>query len=321
MNILRWLLSNKLKHSQQHQANGAFTLIELLVGLLIAFLVITPLLGFMINILDTDRKEQAKANSEQEIQAAIDYIARDLQQAIYIYDATGIDEIKDQLPSVRDGNPLLVFWKREFVEDAAITKTKDDLGKNITFNDDYFVSSLVAYYLIKDKELPWSKAARIARFQIKDGVPNKNGSTCSTAYDTTSKFSQCPDEGFQAVDLSQQDKTLEQKMNSWTKASQDYKQKPIALVDFIDQTTTDASNVTCPTDLVVIPSDTVSLGFYSCVDSVNVDKRSVVELYLRGNALARLTNNDNQMLYNTQQLTYFPTAKIRIEGRSFIFSK
>jgi len=41
--------------------------------------------------------------------------------------------------------------------------------------EDSFVYSLVAYYPIKDnqdKDAIWSGAARIGRFQIKDGVQN-----------------------------------------------------------------------------------------------------------------------------------------------------
>ncbi|MBW4449608.1 MAG: hormogonium polysaccharide secretion pseudopilin HpsC [Spirirestis rafaelensis WJT71-NPBG6] len=323
MNTLRWLLTNQLKRSQQHKENGGYTLIELLVAMIMAALVITPLLGVMINILDTDRKEQAKTNSEQEVQAAIDYISRDLQQAMYIYDATGVDAIKNQLPTDTNINPVLVFWKREFVKDAAITKTKDKEKKDVTFTDDSFVYSLVAYYLIKDNKDPWSKAARIARFQIRDGVPNKNGNICSTAYDTSGKYTECPDDGFQQVNLVQKGKTLEEKMNSWKKTSQAYKQKPIVLVDFIDQTTTDkgALAASCPTGLAVVPSSITMTGFYTCVDSVSTQNRSVAEVYLRGNALARLINQENKMLYNPSQTTYFPTAKIRLEGRSFIFSK
>jgi hypothetical protein len=37
-------------------------------------------------MLNTDRREQVKSNTEQDIQAAVDFIAQDLSQAIYIYD-------------------------------------------------------------------------------------------------------------------------------------------------------------------------------------------------------------------------------------------
>ena len=127
-------LLTKLLKKAPKQANSGFTLIELLVAMIIATLVITPLLGFMVNILNSDRIEQAKATSEAEIQAAIDYIAQDLEQAVYIYNATALNAIstadpntsgiKDQIPPVATGvdgcgtatptcAPVLVFWKRE----------------------------------------------------------------------------------------------------------------------------------------------------------------------------------------------------------------
>ena len=133
---LKFILSTQLKRSGINKTNSGFTLIELLVAMVMAFLIITPLMTFMISILDSDRKEQAKATSEQEIQAALDYIARDLQQAVYIYDADGVTRvtntttitssgIKDQIPPLKSApncnpttgsspsvcTPILVFWK------------------------------------------------------------------------------------------------------------------------------------------------------------------------------------------------------------------
>ncbi len=119
--------------------NGGFTLIELLVGLIIAAIVITPIMSFMINILDTSRREEAKASSEQEVESALNYIAQDLNQAVYIYNSTGLDNsnlntnpgisgIKDQIPPAASAPgcinnpptdicvPVLVFWKRDFRE-------------------------------------------------------------------------------------------------------------------------------------------------------------------------------------------------------------
>jgi hypothetical protein len=69
--------------------------------------------------METDRKEQAKTASEQEIQAALNYISRDLDQAIFIYDGFGLDKIKASLPNnIPGGTPVLVFWKRNFLEKA-----------------------------------------------------------------------------------------------------------------------------------------------------------------------------------------------------------
>ncbi|MBD2679908.1 MULTISPECIES: hormogonium polysaccharide secretion pseudopilin HpsC [Nostoc] len=333
MNILRWLLNTQLKLSHKQNKNNGFTLIELLVAMLIAFLVITPLLGFMIGVLNTDRQEQAKANSEQEIKAALDYIARDLQQALYIYDDTGITAINSQIPAVTNGVPVLVFWKREFTKDTLETKN----GATVLFRDDAFVYSLVAYYLIKDTSSSsnWSQAARIARWQIKDGVLNSSGRTDCPGF-TTEKYSLCPDKGFKQFDLSDKGKTLQEKMNSWTNslgAGGTYNQSSVVLVDFIDQTTISqenptvtAASVTCPTPTGLVfkrvPASIERRGFYACVNSVGTDNRSTVEVYLRGNAQARLIQNDETKIRYTQsKASYFPNANIKVQGRSFIFNK
>lgn len=336
-----------MKRSKGIQQVGGFTLIELLVGMILAFLILTPLLGFMVNILDTDRKEQAKANSEQEIQASLDYIARDLQQAIYIYDATGIgcltgtantttcpNASTNQLPSptATDRVPVLVFWKRELVSQAiTITGTQ---------KDDTFVYSLVAYYLIKDASASttWSNAARIARWQIKDGVADPNGQACTgytTKYVTDSGNKYCPNPGFALFKLDGIG-SIAQKMNAWTKATADYTADTTVLVDFIDQTKNDdvppAPSVICPanytTPTVVtwskIPQDVVSFNtlntgkmtsFSACIDVVN----TTAQVFLRGNALARL-QKDN-LNYKDSSKTYFPNASIRVQGRGYLFTK
>ncbi|MHC5732902.1 MAG: hormogonium polysaccharide secretion pseudopilin HpsC, partial [Nostoc sp.] len=73
--------------------------------------------------------------------------------------------------------PILVFWKRTFLPSAITLSTSTTTNKT----DDTFVYSLVAYYLIKDSSTTWSKAARIARFEISDGVLAASGTTTGTA--------------------------------------------------------------------------------------------------------------------------------------------
>ncbi|MEH2351071.1 MAG: hormogonium polysaccharide secretion pseudopilin HpsC [Nostoc sp.] len=334
MNILRWLLSTQLKPSHKQNKNSGFTLIELLVAMLIAFLVITPLLSFMISVLNTDGQEQAKATSEQEIKAALDYITRDLQQAIYIYDVTGIACLSgtvdtstnntcpnasttgNQLPNGTDKVPVLVFWKRELINQAiTITGTQ---------KDDTFVYSLVAYYLIQDSSPNWSKAARIARWEIKDGVPNTAATVTCSGFAATEKYLPCPDKGFKPFDLSQKGITLQAKMNSWAGGGS-YTQDPLVLVDFIDQTTIAQgapASATCSTNFSQVPTTIVRSGFYACVNSVSLNNRSAAEVYLRSNAQARLIQNDEtKVRYAQSKSSYFPSANIKVQGSSFIFTK
>ncbi|MEH1944565.1 MAG: hormogonium polysaccharide secretion pseudopilin HpsC [Nostoc sp.] len=334
-NLLRFLLSIQMKRSKLVQQVNGFTLIELLVALLLAFLVLTPLLGFMVNILSTDQKEQAKANSEQEIQSAIDYIARDLQQAVYIYDGAALTTnsntvaassgIQDQIPPVKTASgcdssittitckPVLVFWKRKFIQNV-ITPSGTTTSK-----DDTFVYSLVAYYLIKDTSTSttWSKAARIARFEISDGVLATSGTpNCNTTdypNDSYIDTSHCPDPGFQRFNLNLPGAVgIKNQMNSWKKASLAYTQKPLVLVDFIDQTSI-TTNPTCPTGTTL--SSGSLMGFYACVDVAN----TTAQVFLRGNALARLQNSNFD--YSSNNQTYFPTASVRVQGRGYLFTR
>ncbi|MEH1850081.1 MAG: hormogonium polysaccharide secretion pseudopilin HpsC [Nostoc sp.] len=328
-NVLRFLLSIQLKHSKFVQQVHGFTLIELLVALLLAFLVITPLLGFMVNILSTDQKEQAKANSEQEIQIAVNYIANDLQQAVYIYDKTALTTnsntvptssgIQDQIPPVKKAGicdssdttvtckPILVFWKRKLLQDV-ITFS------NTTDKDDAFVYSLVAYYLIKDSSTTWSKAARIARFEISDGILTPGGVSCGTDYpnDKYLNANNCPDKGFQRFNLNLPGAAgLKNQMNSWKTASSAYTQQPLVLIDFIDQTSIGSTTLTCPTG--TLSSDSF-MGFYTCVDIAN----TTAQVFLRGNALARLQNSNFD--YSSTNQTYFPTTSVRVQGRGYLFT-
>lgn len=306
----KWLLSSQLKRSKLTKKTGGFTLIELLVAMILAFLVITPLMGFMLNIIDTDRREQAKATSEQEIQSALDYIAQDLEQAVYIYDAVALNNnstdttpgIKNQIPPVAEAPgcqsttptcvPVLVFWKRELRPNV------------LPGGDDTYVYSLVAYYLIEGNNTneTWSNAARIGRFQIKDGVSNP---TTPTSYIT----GETPSSGFQLFDLTLTGTTLKDKMNRWQKANGNYTDNVVTLVDFIDQST-DGITPNCPAATQQVPSN-VAGGFYACVDSSTTS----AQIFIRGNALARIENNTT---YSPNNSTYFPSASIQVQGRGLL---
>lgn len=279
MNTLKLLRLTQFKKSQRTRKSAGFTLIELLVALIMAALIITPVLGFMINLLQTDRQEQAKATSEQELQAAADYIARDLQQAVYIYDQQALNNdlaqnapyddsgIKDQLPEPGDPDriPVLVFWKRERVPDAVPINAGIDCETEENKCDDTFVYSLVAYYLIKDaasnNNSTWSDAARIGRWEISDGVRRPSyinpPSGSNDPYLQNSRKER--DEGFALFNLGLAG-SLREKMNRWENSGEtDMKKSVDVLVDYIDHTTIeDIDNDPDTTDL---PPNETCTGF------------------------------------------------------------
>lgn len=234
---------------------------------------VTTLITFATSILETDRKEQAKVATQEEIQAALDYIADDMQEAVYIYDADGIAAITsgtnsaNKLPTGTDKTPVLVFWKRTLLErDSEVTLAIDGTKRLVKclgvatpaadgsncYGTDQFVYSLVAYYLVKDAtpSATWSKAARIERWEVKDGIVNPNcastDATCTTGarrsdgYQTvdTNYYYVKPDNGFVRFDLSAQATTLSGKMNLWkeTAAVAFNSYSAQTLVDYIDDT-------------------------------------------------------------------------------------
>ncbi len=284
--ILQFIFKNQFKASKSLDKSGGFTLVELLVALAMSSVIITLLLQFMISVITTDSDEEIKINSEQEIQIALDYISRDLQEAIYIYDAAGIDKIKPQLryPNDDKKTPILVFWKREI------------LDKNSAGEDN---SSLVVYYLDNSSSTIWSKAARISKWQIKKNNP-----------------------GFNPFNIAQSN-TVEDAMINWQKSG-DYSSGNTAdvLIDYVDQTTDSPPAATCPantttppitwskiTPSTIKPSNGMT-GFYVCVDKAN----TTAKVFIRGNALARREIDPNRIKYENDKKSYFPTANAIVQG-------
>jgi type II secretory pathway pseudopilin PulG len=326
INSLKFILSTQLKRSGINKTIGGFTLIELLVAMIMAVLIITPLMAFMINILDSDRKEQAKATSEQEIQAALDYIARDLQQAVYIYDADGVTRnanittisssgIKNQIPPLKTASscsdenickPILVFWKRKFIANSVGISSSSQTS--LTEADDGFAYSLVAYYLITNTDSAnstWSKEARIGRFELQGPVNAANANSRGNT----------PDTGFSPPPINKTGVLLKDKMNQWQTtlgASANYSTNNpvVTLIDYIS--TTAPSSTPCSSPNLV---GSQTSGFFACVDANEV----LAQVYIRGNALARLQNNN--LAYTDNKKTYFPASSIRVQGRGFLFSK
>ncbi len=331
-----FLLQGWMKFSTRKNRDHGFTLVELLIGLVMAFLVLTPLFGLMISIMNTDEKEQAKTTSEQELQTAIDFITRDLQQAVYIYNSQGVTNnyntiaansgIRDSLPTVAGGVPILVFWKQELVSNVIPTTG--------TKKDDASIYSLVAYYLIDAPSTNpkiWSNTARIARWQIRDGVrspSDTSGVTCNSSYNTSIRFvdaNNCPSPGFKPFDLV---------MNQWQRSGS-FTNDPQVLVDFIDQTPINPTNVpnitpSCAnanqSSVTITPiSSTTMTSFYACVsnyaDPTNQGQViSTAQIFIRGNALARIQTSNIDYKDKSQQ-TYFPTVSAIIQARGSSYAQ
>lgn len=271
------ILKSQIRGSRYRRRNRGFTLIELLVALVISSIIISSLLGFMVTILTSDRQELAKSAMEQDLQAAMNYISRDLRQAVYIYDTDGLTNtdtsppgtstdtspgIRDQIPPF-NGNgvagcnneqtcrPVLVFWKREKREQVLpipeptsptnLPTCPPPAGQANPRCDDTYVYSLVAYYLIANDNAnnTWAGTARIARFQIQDGIKNP----LTNAYFDDDR--RRPDDGFRMFSLQTgSGSSVSDRLKRWKKATQPlvsgrpttYSQPANVLLDFVDHT-------------------------------------------------------------------------------------
>jgi len=345
--LLRLLLKSQHQRNRsgQAQTEKGMTLVELLVGSIMAFLIITPMLAFVVDMLNTDRREQVKSNTEQDLQAAVDFIAQDLSQAIYIYDQAGITAINPATklpppPTNTTGTPILVFWKRQQIKNAvpinsAVSPKKpSDCPPNGSECNDTYVLSLVAYYQIKDttpnpiwcQPLGGPCPSRIVRYEIRDGVKNPSSSDPLKAYyDAPGANEYAPDKAFNpAFDINN-------KPTVDVTTGADFKD-PEVLVNYIDHTSpvptpidpkecenalgnpTDTTGVT-PTP---IPETTLKItdslsakptnSFYACVDTA----KNVARVTIRGNSLRRLQPNDAD--FKTTSSAFFPTASVQVKG-------
>src|SRR4028118_735552 len=220
--LLRLLLKSQHQRnrSEPAQTDKGMTLIELLVGAVMAFLIITPMIGFVVDMLNTDRREQVKSNTEQDVQAALDFIAQDLSQAIYIYDNRALNgppgpnekAVAPQLRIDPNGTPILVFWKRKQIRNAVSVDTNPANRKvpkacdEKTCNDTY-TRSLVAYYQVTENNSNsiWCQPSgtdcptRIERYEISEGIMKNPAATdAATRYfdPSETKDGQRHDEAF-----------------------------------------------------------------------------------------------------------------------------
>jgi len=354
---MKTLLRLLLKSQHQKNISGpvqtekGMTLVELLVGAIMAFLIITPMLAFVVDMLNTDRREQVKSNTEQDLQAAVDFIAQDLSQAIYIYDnnpvlttatttGTGIPDIKNQLPPNTTGTPILVFWKRQQIKNAVPINTisgsatkPSECGdpKDGKCNDTY-VLSLVAYYQVKDSDPTWCQPSgspgscptRITRYEIRDGVKNPYATSADPNfpyYSTTDQKEDAPDPAFN-TSFNINKPTVSVTNPGLTASSGN----PQVLVNYIDHTTgasvpqppscKDTLGVVDPTGpgaTAINPSDLlITDGATNSFYACVDTSKNIARVTIRGNSLRRLQANDAD--FKTTSSAFFPTATVQVKG-------
>lgn len=86
-----------------------FTLAELLGGIIAAAIFVSGATGIMVQLLISDRRDSARTEVQSEMQAALNFIAADLRQSVYVYNDewSGVERRFDSptSPNTRTGSP------------------------------------------------------------------------------------------------------------------------------------------------------------------------------------------------------------------------
>lgn len=79
--LMRWLLRAKQAGRQ------GFTLIELLVTLIVGTLIMGTLLYIVVEMMQANRREEVLTQTQQDMRRAIDFISRDVREAVFVYES------------------------------------------------------------------------------------------------------------------------------------------------------------------------------------------------------------------------------------------
>ncbi|KAM3114479.1 PilW family protein [Phormidesmis sp. 146-33] len=299
-----------------------FTLIELLVALFIGGIIVTLLLFTVVQLLQTNQREASRSDTQREMQMAIDYISRDLREAVFVYDGRCLTPSGDPtcpgltnaLPTEIAGSgnteniPVLAFWRVDPLPDPLIAACSANARAIATTANNANLPpaivgvpcisrqmyTLVVYSLSGRAENNWRGKARIKRYQLPQftftptasagGSPQPTpGWYYPAGQDTT--FSRWP-LGSNGVPLVARPGMSVNTPNQ-------------VLVDFVDLSGSQATP-TCPaptTDYVLTPTtaptnpltNTPARGFYVCVKGAvsNGTLNQEVVVRIQGNAAGR----------------------------------
>jgi prepilin-type N-terminal cleavage/methylation domain-containing protein len=309
------LIFNMVRYWSRKSSTKGFTLPELLMAMVVAGIVVYAMLSLVISLLGTDRKETAKAQTQTEMTQAMDYIARDLEQAVYIYpgDCLGTSpqttssrpyscaDLSKQIDFTAAGvTPVLAFWKLEPLPYS--TKDEDKLPENcsgfsgsqqqecfalLTGRHTYTLV-VYSYQGVGNNHETWDGPIVINRFELR-------------RYENTTSLKE--NEGYSDPGAN---------FGSWTK-DKDSALIPMVynpvLVDSVDQNDANFKEA-CP-DGYTESQNSIS-SFYSCVRNPSASGQDAI-IYLRGNAAKRAGQPNN-----SRNPVYLPSIKRQVKARSVL---
>lgn len=316
---------------QRKRKSAGFTLIELLTAVAIGWIVISALIYFIVQMLQTNQKEFALAQTQVEMDEALSYIRNELEEAVYVYEGdclTGRGKPDDNnycygltkwITFPNNVTPVLAFWKLEQLPYRQNPTTVQDLpsadrcnnNNNDCLNTLLTRSSytLVVYSLSRENPNNiWNKnLARITRYELRQFDPDDLAKAVSSQTITPGWANPT---------------TNGRSFASWPRAgdgsepSSRPQYRDVVLVDLVDLHDKDFPAPSCPTGYSITPPNALNNNnsFYACVGAPSLGTSQDVIVYLRGNAIERA--GGQTINEKTNPLFYKPLIQTRVKTRA-----
>ncbi len=324
------------------QTAKGFTVIELLIGAFIGFMALSGLLYLMTQVLQTEQRDVARVEAQQEMSLALNFIREELQEAIYVYPGGCLNTlVSSDCPArtttltagvgLPDGNtnniPVLAFWKHEQLPYATTDPLPADCTTLPTSAQGECTSArvarnamtLVIYTLRRNNDTTlWQGPARLMRYQLRKYASLSTPTAIATNYANDPS-----DPNF--LTWVCQNGTVSNGCNIANNGS-----VLIDSVDFWPTATAPTNSWPCPNNPTTDPGNSYSRSplnpainasdgsdsFYACIakpptQETSIDFMQDVQVFLRGNAVTRAG-----LPANSRPPSYLPRLDTRVQVRS-----
>jgi prepilin-type N-terminal cleavage/methylation domain-containing protein len=168
----KWLFAAS---KPRHRLKG-FTLIELLISLVMASIVMAGLLSMVVQLTTEDKRESNLDQVQRDMNRAMEFIADDLQEAVYVY--PNPQQMATQLaadPNFPDATgevPVLAFWRIDPVESGIPTCASTTMTATVFQQCQLLKVRQASYTLIvyvqkvNNGNANWPGQSRIIRYEL-----------------------------------------------------------------------------------------------------------------------------------------------------------
>jgi prepilin-type N-terminal cleavage/methylation domain-containing protein len=298
----------------RRQSVRGFTLLELLIAMVVSAIMVSALLYGVVEIMGTNQRDASRSDTQRDMQMALDYMVRDLREAVYIYPGECLNTgncstvptqhtgLLSYLPAgMNDANnlPVIAFWRVDPLPADTQALCRTNVANFATTLPGVPCVSrrmytLVVYALnVENNTSIWRGKSRLVRYQLPQFTA---GSAVTPGWVSPLTV----EDGFKSWPFGLP-KNAQTPVKMQAALPTNYTPGNLVLTDFVDnkpQGLRGAEAQLCPTNYSVTPPPAIAtggtsgfkstLGFYACVQRPNaVGLNQEVLVYLKGNAAGR----------------------------------